>query len=343
MAAVESFFSEDANAKKRRLRMIVSILIGVVLLHVAAGVVAGIFIVAKYIFPPPANFVVKKDIRLPAKKREHKMNMAALDAIAPKPTLSDKMQSTRPTAFSLPDVPDMPLDQMLPLDPSQLVADQMASLSNTEALGTASGAAAAGSGGFGGKGLSFLGVDSTGQRILLMIDISGTVVNKATKAGIPPEKLREELITLINKLPITSRFSIIQFAGNYKPFAKELVPASQPNKTLALDWIQNEWVTGGIQVSKKSVASPTGFLGVLQAAGAMNPDAVFIITDGSYKSKVHTKGIPWDELRKAAEQVKDTDGKRAKINVIAFEADEEDLKELRRISKSSGGNIREMK
>ena len=342
MAGFESILSEDPGAKKRRIRMVISILIGVVLLHVAAGVVAGIFIVAKYIFPPPANFVVKKDIRLPAKKREHKMNMAALDAIAPKPTLSDKMQSTRPTAFSLPDVPDMPLDQMLPLDPSQLVADQMASLSNTEALGAVSGAAAAGSGGFGGKGLSFLGVDSNGQRILLMIDISGTVVNKAAKAGISPEKLREELITLINKLPITSRFSIIQYAGNYKPFSKELVPASQPNKTLALDWIQNEWVTGGIQVSKKTVASPSGFIGVLQAANEMKPDAVFIITDGDYKSKIHTKKIPWDEIRKVAEQLKDADGRRTKINVIAFEAGDEDLKELRKMAKGSGGNIREM-
>ena len=342
MAGFESILREDPEAKKRRLRMVISILIGVVLLHVAAGLVAGIFIVAKYIFPPPANFVVKKDVRLPAKKREHKMNMAAFDAMAPKPTLSDKMQSTRPTAFSLPDVPDMPLDQMLPLDPSQLVADQMASLSNTEALGAVSGAAAAGSGGFGGKGLSFLGVDSTGQRILLMIDISGTVVNKAAKAGISPEKLREELIALINKLPITSRFSIIQYAGNYKPFSKELVPASQPNKTLALDWIQNEWVTGGIQVSKKSVASPSGFIGVLQAANEMKPDAVFIITDGDYKSKIHTKKIPWDEIKKAAEQLKDADGKRTKINVISFEADAEDLKELRKISKGSGGNIREM-
>ena len=342
MAGFESILREDPEAKKRRLRMVLSILIGVVLLHVAAGLVAGIFIVAKYIFPPPANFVVKKDVRLPAKKREHKMNMAAFDAMAPKPTLSDKMQSTRPTAFSLPDVPDMPLDQMLPLDPSQLVADQMASLSNTEALGAVSGAAAAGSGGFGGKGLSFLGVDSTGQRILLMIDISGTVVNKAAKAGISPEKLREELIALINKLPITSRFSIIQYAGNYKPFSKELVPASQPNKTLALDWIQNEWVTGGIQVSKKSVASPSGFIGVLQAANEMKPDAVFIITDGDYKSKIHTKKIPWDEIKKAAEQLKDADGKRTKINVISFEADAEDLKELRKISKGSGGNIREM-
>lgn len=343
MAGIESLLSEDSGAKKRRIRMVVSILIGVVLLHVAAGVVAGIFIVAKYIFPPPANFVVKKDVRLPAKKREQKMNMAALDAIAPKPTLSDKMQSTRPTAFSLPAVPEMPLDQMLPLDPSQLVADQMASISNAEALGTSSGAAAAGSGGFGGKGLSFLGVDSTGQRILLMIDISGTVVNKATKAGIPPEKLREELIALINKLPITSRFGLIQYAGNYKPFTKELVPASQPNKTLAVDWIQNEWVTGGIQVSKKTVASPSGFIGVLQAAAAMNPDAVFIITDGSYKSKVHPKGIPWEEIRKTAELVKDADGHRAKINIIAFEAGDEDLKELRKLSTASKGNIREMK
>ena len=342
MAGFESILREDPEAKKRRIRMVLSILLGVVLLHVAGGVVAGIFIVAKYIFPPPANFVVKKDVRLPAKKREHKMNMAAFDAMAPKPTLSDKMQSTRPTAFSLPDVPDMPLDQMLPLDPSQLVADQVTSLSNTEALGAVSGAAAAGSGGFGGKGLSFLGVDSTGQRILLMIDISGTVVNKAAKAGISPEKLREELIALINKLPITSRFSIIQYAGNYKPFSKELVPASQPNKTLALDWIQNEWVTGGIQVSKKSVASPSGFIGVLQAANEMKPDAVFIITDGDYKSKIHTKKIPWDEIKKAAEQLKDADGKRTKINVISFEADAEDLKELRKISKGSGGNIREM-
>jgi hypothetical protein len=167
-------------------------------------------------------------------------------------------------------------------------------------------------------------------------------VNKAAKAGISPEKLREELIALINKLPITSRFSIIQYAGNYKPFSKELVPASQPNKTLALDWIQNEWVTGGIQVSKKSVASPSGFIGVLQAANEMKPDAVFIITDGDYKSKIHTKKIPWDEIKKAAEQLKDADGKRTKINVISFEADAEDLKELRKISKGSGGNIREM-
>lgn len=83
------------------------------------------------------------------------MNMASLDAIAPKPTFSDKMQSSRPTAFSLPDIPNLPLDQMLPLDPSQLISDQMASLSNVEAMGSGSGTASAGAGGFGDKGMSF--------------------------------------------------------------------------------------------------------------------------------------------------------------------------------------------
>ena len=332
-----------APAKKGGVKkIIITVLLISVGVHVAAGIIAGIVVVARYFAAPPAEFKAAKDVRLPAKKREQRMNMAAFDAAAPKPTFSDRMQSTRPTAFSLPDVPAMPLDQILPMDASSIITDQVASVADTQGLGATSGALAGGSGGFGGKGLSFLGVSSNGQRILLMIDISGTVVNKATKAGVSPEKLREELITLINKLPITSRFSIIQYAGNYKPFSKELVPASQPNKTLALDWIQNEWVTGGIQVSKKTVASPSGFIGVLQAANDMKPDAVFIITDGDYKSKIHTKKIPWDEIRKVAEQLKDSDGRRTKINIISFEAEAEDLKELRRIAQGSGGNIREM-
>ena len=344
MAAVESFLNEDAGAKKRRRQMIISILIGVVILHVAAGVVAGIFVVAKYIFPPPANFVVKKDIRLPAKKREHKMNMAALDAVAPKPTLSDKMQSTRPTAFSLPDVPDMPLDQMLPLDPSQLVADQVASLSNTDAMGTASGAAAAGSGGFGGKGLSFLGVESTGQRILLAFDVSTSVKSKAAKAGVPFSKIREEIQTLLEKLPITARFGIIQFSRLFMSFGDELVPASKPNREAAKLWVTDKWVESGVIAptrAKNDVRN--GILGVLAFAQQLKPDVVFIVTDGGFESEQYPKGIPWNEVKKAIDAVTDDSGKPAKINFIAFEPTEENFKEMRRAVSRSGGKVQEPK
>ena len=41
MAAVDTFLSEGAGAKKRRWAMLGSILIGVIILHIAAGVVAG--------------------------------------------------------------------------------------------------------------------------------------------------------------------------------------------------------------------------------------------------------------------------------------------------------------
>ena len=337
MAAIESFLSESAAAKKRRWAMLGTIFLGVILLHVAAGVVAGIFIVAKYIFPPPANFVVQRDIRLPAKKREHKMNMAALDAIAPKPTFNDKLQSSRPTAFSLPAVPDLPLDQMLPLDPSQIIADQISSLSTSEAMGAGAGSAATGSGGF-GKGMSFLGIQSDGQRVLLMFDVSTSVKTKAEKAGVPLQKIKLETIELIKKLPITSRFGIIQFSRNYKPFSEELVPATNSNRDAATAWVENEWVESGmIPSSGKGIPSPNGVIGVLE------PDVVFLISDGSFQSSLNPQGIPWTDFKKAADSVKDASDDLCRFNFITFEASEEDTKELKRISNRAGGKTIELK
>ena len=344
MAAVEAFLTEGATAKKRRWAMLGSILIGVIILHIAAGVVAGLFVVAKYMFPPPANFVVQRDIRLPAKKREHKMNMAALDAIAPKPTFNDKLQSTRPTAFSLPAIPDLPLDQMLPLDPSQIIADQVSSLSTSEAMGAGAGSAAAGSGGF-GKGMSFLGVQSTGQRILLLFDVSSSVTNKAEAAGMPLEKIQEETLNLIAKLPITARFGIIQFTQNYMAFNKELLPATDSNRAAATRWVNDEWITtGSMSASSKVTSNPKGFIGVLELAIQMRPDVVYVISDGSFQWKPEGKiaTIPWNEIKKLADGPLQ-DGQKCVVNFIAFQPKEDDIKELKRISGRSGGKTVELK
>jgi hypothetical protein len=344
MAAIESFLSESAAAKKRRWAMLTSILIGVILLHLAAGVVAGIFVVAKYIFPPPANFVVQRDIRLPAKKREHKMNMAALDAIAPKPTFNDKLQSSRPTAFSLPAVPDLPLDQMLPLDPSQIIADQVSSLSTSEAMGAGAGSAAAGSGGF-GKGMSFLGVQSTGKRILLLFDVSTSVLNKASAAGIPLEKIQEETLNLIAKLPITARFGLIQFTQNYKPFNRELLPATDTNRAAATEWVKNEWVTTGTMGASSKVASnPKGFIGVLELAAQMKPDVLYVISDGSFQWKAtgNIDNIPWSDIKKILDGSLQ-EGQKCVVNFIAFQPKDDDLKELKRLSSRTSGKTIELK
>lgn len=271
------------------------------------------------------------------------MNMAALDAIAPKPTFNDKLQSSRPTAFSLPAVPDLPLDQMLPLDPSQIIADQVSSLSTSEAMGAGAGSAATGSGGF-GKGMSFLGIQSEGDRILLMFDVSTSVKTKAEKSGVPLAKIKLETIELIKKLPITSRFGIVQFARNYKPFGNELVPASQSNRDAAIAWVEKEWVESGmIPASGEGTASPNGVVGVLELAATMKPDVIFLISDGSFQSSLHPQGIPWSDFKKAADTVKDTRDNQCRLNFITFQAKEEDTKELKRLSSRTGGKTIELK
>lgn len=273
------------------------------------------------------------------------MNMASLDAIAPKPTFSDKMQSSRPTAFSLPDIPNLPLDQMLPLDPSQLISDQMASLSNVEAMGSGSGTASAGAGGFGDKGMSFLGIQSSGQRILLLFDVSSSVTHKAAKAGVPLEKIQQETINLIRKLPITSKFGIIQFTQNYKPFSQELLPATDNNRTAALNWVQTEWVTkGSMSESSKVISNSQGLIGVLDLAAEMKPDVIFIISDGSFQWKAGggSGTIPWTVVKKRITENLCKSGD-CKVNFIAFEAKSDDTKEMKGISQRSGGKMIELK
>jgi len=334
-----------AGAQSGRRRLVVTIILISIGIHAAAAIVAGIVVVARYFAEAPAEFKTTKDVRIPAKKREAKMNMASLDAIAPKPTFSDKMQSSRPTAFSLPDIPNLPLDQMLPLDPSQLISDQMASLSNVEAMGSGSGAASAGAGGFGDKGMSFLGIQSSGQRILLLFDVSSSVTHKAAKAGVPLEKIQQETINLIRKLPITSKFGIIQFTQNYKPFSKELLPATDNNRTAALNWVQTEWVTkGSMSESSKVISNSQGLIGVLDLAAEMKPDVIFIISDGSFQWKAGggSGTIPWSVVKKRITENLCKSGD-CKVNFIAFEAKSDDTKEMRGISQRSGGKMIELK
>lgn len=334
-----------ATAPSHRRRLVVTIILISIGIHAAAAIVAGIVVVARYFAEAPAEFKTTKDVRIPAKKREAKMNMASLDAIAPKPTFSDKMQSSRPTAFSLPDIPNLPLDQMLPLDPSQLISDQMASLSNVEAMGSGSGTASAGAGGFGDKGMSFLGIQSSGQRILLLFDVSSSVTHKAAKAGVPLEKIQQETINLIRKLPITSKFGIIQFTQNYKPFSKELLPATDNNRTAALNWVQTEWVTkGSMSESSKVISNSQGLIGVLDLAAEMKPDVIFIISDGSFQWKAGggSGTIPWTVVKKRITENLCKSGD-CKVNFIAFEAESDDTKEMKSISQRSGGKMIELK
>lgn len=343
MAAVEEFLSEGAQAVKRRKRMILTILLVVIGLHVFGGAVAGVLVIARYIFPPPANFVVKKDIRLPAKEREHKMNMAAFDAMTPKPSFNDKMQSMQPAPFALPDLPNLPLDQMMPLDPSAIVSDQVSSLVGTAGLG-GGGEGAGGLGGT-GTGFSFLGVKASGTRILLIFDVSKSVVTKAAASGVPLSRIKEETLALIDKLPSTSRFGILQFTQNYKPFREELIPATDQNREEVRAWVRDEWTEVGMLSGNGVVTNPRGIIGVLELVSKMQPDVIFLISDGSFQWRPDgaIKNIPWKDFSDAVRLIKGEDSKPVPLYVFTFQSKPNDRQELRRITGRTGGKLRELK
>jgi hypothetical protein len=320
----------------RRRQIVAGVVVGSIIVHLIIGVVAGFWIVARYFASPPATFEVRKDLAIPAEDREHRMRMAEFDGLTPKPTLSEKLVSMRPTDFALPDLPQIPLDQMLPLDPSALVSDQITSLA---------GAAGKGAGGLGGTGdgFSFFGIESKGRRVVLVFDVSSSVMNKAAKAGISPKALKEETRALIAQLGINTRFGLVQMTQNYQAFKGELLAATEPNKEAARAWIDHEWTEEGqMPASRKGVASnPRGLVGVLEFALQLEPDTVFLISDGSFQWREAGSigNIPPEEIRDVLKKAPKGD---FKLHFIGFEMKPEDRNAWRRFARGTGGDFREL-
>jgi hypothetical protein len=328
---------DDAGQKQQRRKLIISIILIVIGIHVLAAVGAGIFVVARYLTAPPAQFEVRKDVRLPAQEREHKMNMAEFDAMTPKPSFNDTLSSLRPTDFAMPDLPDVPMDQMLPLDPSALVSDAVSSLVGTAGMG-AGGAGGAGMGGT-GDGLSFMGIQTNARRILLVFDVSTSVVNKLKRSKMSMKDIKEETIRLIDKMPVNSRFGIVQFTQNYQFFRPELVPATDPNKEAARQWIDKEWTEAGSLPRRGSVVSnERGLVGLLEAAYKLEPDVIFLISDAGFfwRAGGGIEKIPYREFENVLRS-----GERIPIHLIAFEARTEDRNFWRRITRRTGGSFKE--
>ena len=339
----------DGSVPKQR-GLIATIFIGAVLVHVALLIGFGLFIVARQFTKPEAVFEVRENLRIPIQQTpQHKMNAAAHQAAAPKPVFQDKLISSRPSTFALPELPKLDLQQMLPLDPSELVSDQVTSLVGTAGLGLGGGAGLAGSGGM-GKGLtklSFMGIQAEGQRIMLLFDVSGSVVNKAASTGMPLTKIKEETLKLIDSLPTGASFSMIQFVRNYKSFSDQLVQVTPANREAAKQWIDNEWNESG-QMARggRGVLSPdpNGVVCVLDAAFAMRPDVIFLISDGGFwQTYPKERKIPHDELEDKVKELQKGQKDKIPVHFIGFEMRDDDESAWSRIVRRTGGRLREIK
>ncbi len=196
------------------------------------------------------------------------------------------------------------------------------------------------------KDAKFMGFKVNGQRVVLLFDVSGSVVSKAKASGMPLHKIKEQTEALVNALPDESQFALVQFVRNYKMFLPEMVPASKDNCDQAKAWMELEWDESGMMPrTGKGVIAPTpnGLPAVLRAAYALKPDLIFVISDGSFERTANgqSEKVPYDEFEALFKELA-PEGTAIPFNFVGFQMRKEDKDFWSKMSKRLGGELKDI-
>jgi hypothetical protein len=194
--------------------------------------------------------------------------------------------------------------------------------------------------------VSFLGESLAARRIVLLLDVSGSVKSKMERAGVSMEQLRAEVYRFVDQLGPDHLFGIIQFTRKWQAFRPELVPATTAVRADARAWIDRSFRTSGTAGAGWKGGQPNGIEAVLQAAFAMDPqvDELFIVSDGDfYRTPAGGGGqsVPWPELRVLTRQLQERAIGTARLRVLCFFPPETALADLRAWIRENGpGTLR---
>lgn len=348
----------DSQTARRR-RMVGSIIVGSIVAHVVLLALFGIWIVARHFHEPEATFEVIQKVTIPVQTPEHRMNMAQHEAMAPKPAFTDKLVSIRPAEITLPELPAIDMEQLLPLDPTELVTDQITTLAGSAGLGSGQGSALLGSGGS-GSGMSFFDIKDNARSVVIMIDVSNSMFGRTgdydyrTGRKLREGKnqafqaVREQAFTLIDSLGVDARFGVIHWSGSARPWKPELAPASDANKREAKEHIQKN-VDVGKAGPRDGRPGGTRHDYALQALLELNPEVAFMLSDGNATRSLgggRMETIDDSDLFKIISEAGKRQSSVPRIHTIYYVTGNDKREEerlLRGISSRSGGRFRRVK
>lgn len=327
----------------RRRKLALTVLALSIALHAGFALLAGTWIVAKRFSVPketPPVLTAKPAPQPPSKEKQQTMQAAAFEGATAKSILNDRILSTRTSQLPLPQLPSTPAFA----SPSFAQdASSQSFLSDATALasGAGTGLGMGGGGASGnGAGVSFLGVQTNAKRIVLMFDISKTVAGAASKAGMPMERIREETIRLVESLGVNTRFGLVEFARNYAFFKPDLLPSTAANRNAAIHWLNTFFATEGTLPKglPNIVTGSPGFLVALEAVFKLQPDSVFIISDGSMQRGTGVSAtIPVAEIERTLARLQSSQPIRAKVFFMGVCVHPETEKALKHLIANAGG------
>jgi hypothetical protein len=127
-------------------------------------------------------------------------------------------------------------------------------------------------------------------------------------------------------------------------FSEFLVPAISKNKESVSTWVRG-YLKGNPPVDSESTYF--GHEAAFEAAFKLEPDVVFLVTDGVLNRRTVSGGktrypvISYQTLDRSIERLGRDVFKRPRVHVIGFEMAASDSENMRKLTRKSGGQIRE--
>ena len=278
-------------------------------------------------------------IHLPQRELEHRAAVAELEQMAGGVPPLEKLVTSALLPPDLPALPAVPRTEWSDAEPADLLArDAQALLAQSGLAGATNGLKSVAS------TAAFFGVEASGERIVVVVNTSVSVRNKAQRRGVPWSRIQDEVIGVIERLDGATLFGIVQFSQGVRAFPDTLAPATASNREAVRAWVR-EHLRGNPPVDPG--APQFGHEAALAAALALEPDVVFLVTDGVLDRREMKGGrviypeIPYDVLLSGLRDLRRGAASRLQVHVIGFEMKRSDAEGARRLAAEYGGQVRE--
>jgi hypothetical protein len=193
--------------------------------------------------------------------------------------------------------------------------------------------------GMGGNSMRFFGTRASGQQIVIVVDVSGSMVQGKGKSGKTYEELEKEVIRVIREMDLKSSFGLVVFSREAKPYRTHMVRSTNEEKERAIAWLKKHnpvvYIDPNADAEEKAFHRGTRADLGLAEAFKLAPDLIFFVSDGE------PTGAKPAEILTAVEEAQKTLRRTAPIHSVAYLADS-GQKFMKSLAEKNAGTFREV-
>jgi hypothetical protein len=231
-------------------------------------------------------FTAPKTIYLPQRELEHQMAVAEFQNAAATPATIPAL-TTESLLATMPALPQIPNVDFKPVENEAMVSESDALFGQSGlmgALGQLSSQASS---------ISFMGIQDEATRFVIIADVSGSPQFASRAANVDFRTIGDDAVKLVESLNSNTLFGLVMHSRGYKLFNNQLVAATISSKVDATTWLRSIFDKYDPSVDPKKYqnilgSSQTGANGtngivtILDTVFDMQPDAIFMVSDGGY-------------------------------------------------------------